>query len=291
MTEFEKFIHEYSFFYGKDLFSQKTYKLEQRFREYLDLENLASTKETAQLIADIAGQRLKKSSSIDIVEIGSGIGGLAVAIARLGNNRVIGIEPEASAVKASSLRAQKYPDIQASFIQGYGEKIPLPDSSFDLAYTQSVLEHVTDVPKVISEAYRVLRPGGVIYIETPNYLWPVEQHYKIFFPPLLPRPLARLYLKLRKKNPDGINTINYVTPINISRHLKKAGFINITNNALGEYTKKLSDLSRIKHRKYLQVLLKTPVVSSIFRGTINSLLSLGLYPGLKVSAQKTGLNE
>lgn len=286
MTEFEQLIHEYSFFYGKDLFSQKTSKLEQRYREYLDLENIASTKETAQLISDIADQRLKKSGPIDIIEIGSGIGGLAVAMARLGNHHVTGIEPEESAVKASSLRTQKYANIQAGFIRGYGEKIPLPDNSFDLAYTQSVLEHVADVPKVIAEAYRILRPGGVVYIETPNYLWPVEQHYKIFFPPLLPKPLAHFYLRLRKKNPNGIKTINYVTPVNIRRYLRKSGFINITDNTLEEYTEKLNDLSRIKHRRYLRVILRTPFISSILRGTINSLLRLGLYPGLKISAQK-----
>src|SRR3989338_6854274 len=248
MTEFEQLIHEYTYS-NKDLFSERSSKREQRYKEYLDLENLASTKETAQLINNIAVINFEKNNPLKVVEIGSGIGGLAIAIALLGPHNITGIEPEESAVKASRLRAGRYPDIRANFIQGYGEKIPLPDNSFDLVYSQSVLEHVADVPKVISEAYRVLRPGGVIYIETPNYLWPVEQHYKIFFPPLLPRPLARLYLKLRKKNPYGINTINYVTPINISRHLKKAGFINITNNALGEYTKKLSDLSRIKHRR------------------------------------------
>ncbi|OGN01237.1 MAG: hypothetical protein A3B91_03175 [Candidatus Yanofskybacteria bacterium RIFCSPHIGHO2_02_FULL_41_29] len=286
MTEFEKLIHEYSFFYDKGLFSQKTSKLEQRYREYLNLENLASTKETAQLIAKVANRHLKKTGPIDALEIGSGIGGLAVAMARLGNRHVTGIEPEAPAVKASSLRAQKYKNIKAEFIQGYGEKIPLPDRSFDLAYTQSVLEHVTDIQKVISEAYRVLRPGGVIYIETPNYLWPVEQHYKTFFPPLLLKPLARLYLRLRKKNPDGINTLNYVTPINIRRYLKKAGFINITDNTLEEYAGKLNDLSRIKHRRYLRVLLKIPLASSIISGVIHSLLKLGLYPGLKMSAQK-----
>ena len=285
MTEFEQLIHEYALT-NKDLFSEKNSKREQRHKEYLDLENIASTKETAQLIASVVSQRLKKEGSLDVIEIGSGTGGLAVALARLGEYRVTGIEPETSGVKASCLRAEKYPDTKTTFLQGYGEKIPLPDKAFDLVYTQSVLEHVADVPRVMAEAYRVLRPGGVIYIETPNYLWPTEQHYKIFFPPLLPKPLARFYLKMRNKNPDGIDTINYVTPINIRRHLKQSGFVNITDNTIEEYTKKLNNLSHVKHKRYLQSLLKIPFASSVLRGVIRLLLMLGLYPGLKMSAQK-----
>ncbi|MBI2065069.1 MAG: class I SAM-dependent methyltransferase [Candidatus Yanofskybacteria bacterium] len=289
MTEFEQLIHEYAFTNknpGKDLFSEKTSKIEQRYREYLDLENLNSTNDTARLINNIATKILKKTGYLDVAEIGSGIGGLAVALAILGKHQVTGIEPEISAIKASRLRAEKYPDIKTSFIQGYGEKIPLPDNSFDLVYSQSVLEHVADVTRVLSEAYRILRPGGVIYIETPNYLWPIEQHYRILFPPLLPKSLAHLYLKLRGKNPAGIDTINYVIPQNISRYLKKTGFIDITDEAFKEYALKLNDLSRIKHKKYLQTLLKLPLSASIFRTTIRSLLTLGLYPGLKISARK-----
>lgn len=285
MTEFENLIHEYTLA-NKDLFSEKTSKKEQRYKEYLDLENIASTKETAKLISDVAGRHLKRGSSLDIIEIGSGTGGLAIALARLGEHRITGIEPELSAIKASCLRAKKYINIKTCFIQGYGEKIPLPDKSFDLIYTQSVLEHVANIPTVIAEAYRILRPGGVIYIETPNYFWPIEQHYKIFFPPLLPKPLARLYLKLRGKNPEGIDTINYVTPINIRHYLKQSGFLNITDNTKKEYAKKLNDLSQIKHKVYLRALLKLPFASSVLRGMIHSFLILGLYPGLKMSAQK-----
>jgi len=285
MTEFEQLIHEYTYS-NKDLFSERSSKREQRYKEYLDLENLASTKETAQLINNIAVINFEKNNPLKVVEIGSGIGGLAIAIALLGPHNITGIEPEESAVKASRLRAGRYPDIRANFIQGYGEKIPLPDNSFDLVYSQSVLEHVADVPKVIAEAYRILRPGGVIYVETPNYLWPTEQHYRIFFPPLLPKSLAHLYLKQRGKNPAGIDTINYVTPWNISRNLKKTGFIKVTDSAFDEYILKLSDLSRIKHKKYLRIILKIPFSSSLSSVAIQSMLKLGLYPGLKISAQK-----
>jgi predicted SAM-dependent methyltransferase len=47
---------------------------------------------------------------------------------------------------------------------------PYPDASFDLVYSGQSIEHVTldDGARVLSEAYRVLRPGGWLALDTPN---------------------------------------------------------------------------------------------------------------------------
>jgi len=45
--------------------------------------------------------------------------------------------------------------------------IPIKDESFDLIIIQAVLEHVLLPEKVVSECYRILRKGGIIYSETP----------------------------------------------------------------------------------------------------------------------------
>lgn len=45
--------------------------------------------------------------------------------------------------------------------------LPFADGSFDGVLAQAVLEHVVDPPRCVSEIHRVLRPGGVIYAETP----------------------------------------------------------------------------------------------------------------------------
>lgn len=46
-------------------------------------------------------------------------------------------------------------------------QIPLPDASFDGVWVQAVLEHVLTPTRVVDEIERVLRPGGIVYAETP----------------------------------------------------------------------------------------------------------------------------
>lgn len=45
--------------------------------------------------------------------------------------------------------------------------IPYADCSFDCVVAQAVLEHVVDPQRCVAEIHRVLRPGGLVYAETP----------------------------------------------------------------------------------------------------------------------------
>ncbi len=49
------------------------------------------------------------------------------------------------------------------------EPLPLEDSSFDLVLCAETIEHVRDVQLLLSEARRVLRPGGTLAITTPAH--------------------------------------------------------------------------------------------------------------------------
>ncbi|PKK91064.1 MAG: hypothetical protein CVV64_04660 [Candidatus Wallbacteria bacterium HGW-Wallbacteria-1] len=46
-------------------------------------------------------------------------------------------------------------------------QVPIADSVASLVVLQAVLEHVPDPERVLSEAYRILMDGGVIYVEIP----------------------------------------------------------------------------------------------------------------------------
>jgi ubiquinone/menaquinone biosynthesis C-methylase UbiE len=49
--------------------------------------------------------------------------------------------------------------------QGLAEKMPFPDGAFDAATAYSFIHHVSDYAEVLREAARVLRPGGVFYVD------------------------------------------------------------------------------------------------------------------------------
>jgi SAM-dependent methyltransferase len=50
---------------------------------------------------------------------------------------------------------------------GLAEKLPIADSSCDGAVLQAVLEHVRNADLTLQELYRVLKPGGSLFIEVP----------------------------------------------------------------------------------------------------------------------------
>jgi ubiquinone/menaquinone biosynthesis C-methylase UbiE len=82
----------------------------------------------------------------------------------------IGIEPVSGSAEAASL----FLGDRSRIINSSAEKLPLPDNSQRIVFLESVLEHVDSPFRTLSEVYRVLVPGGVLYIYTTN-------KYKISF--------------------------------------------------------------------------------------------------------------
>jgi SAM-dependent methyltransferase len=58
-------------------------------------------------------------------------------------------------------------------IIGSADHVPLGDSSVDLVISQEMLEHVPSPSKVLGEVHRVLRPGGILYLQVP---WVIGYH-------------------------------------------------------------------------------------------------------------------
>lgn len=56
--------------------------------------------------------------------------------------------------------------------QAFAENLPFEDNSFDAVSAYSFIDHVQSPPKVLAEVSRVLKPGGVLYIDlAPNRLF------------------------------------------------------------------------------------------------------------------------
>jgi SAM-dependent methyltransferase len=79
-----------------------------------------------------------------------------------------------------------YPHIQS--IRADGRALPFGDNSFDIAYSNAVIEHVgnsAEQLRFLRELYRVSRQG---FLTTPNRLFPIEVHTRL---PLLHLLLSR----------------------------------------------------------------------------------------------------
>lgn len=81
-------------------------------------------------------------------------------------------------------------------VQADGRRLPFGNGVFASVLSVSVLEHIDEAERVIPEAWRVLRPGGVFVFTTPS----PEMGEMLFYPRLLGalglRPLGRWYGRL-----------------------------------------------------------------------------------------------
>lgn len=102
----------------------------------------------------------------DVLDLGCAGGFMAEALDDRGA-RVVGIDPAAEAIAAAKAHA----DAAGKAIQydvGIGEALPYADGQFDAVVCVDVLEHVSDLRKVVQEIARVLRPGGMFLFDTIN---------------------------------------------------------------------------------------------------------------------------
>ena len=83
----------------------------------------------------------------------------------LPSERVTGADVSAKALERARRRL---PDAQLVELEP-DAALPFEDSAFDLVLCAETLEHVRDVQLLLSEARRVLRPGGTLALTTPAY--------------------------------------------------------------------------------------------------------------------------
>jgi SAM-dependent methyltransferase len=85
-----------------------------------------------------------------------------------------------------------------------GCTLPFPDQSFDLVFSNAVIEHVLGAGRQAQFAQEVMRVGKSWFVTTPNYWFPFESHYHLPFIQFLPRPAQREYNRLAgKRIPKG----------------------------------------------------------------------------------------
>ena len=151
-----------------------------------------------------------------VLEIGSGFGTNLVAWTKVLGADMYGIEPSSpewgNSFQASKLLMAENGIDSDRIVDALGEALPFGDNQFDIVYSGNVLEHVQDPEKVLFEGLRVLRPGGLLHFEVPNYMSYFEGHYSLFKPPVSNRAMLAWWIRLRGKEPAFVRTMNIVHP-------------------------------------------------------------------------------
>jgi len=120
-------------------------------------------------IVDALGRVLRHSPGPDVLNVGSGPFFELADIGPLGRDgrkiTVCDIDPRAVEL-AKELHGQT---IARADVITAGEPLPYADAVFDLVVSMDVIEHVPEPLPWLREVLRVLRPGGLLFMTTPNY--------------------------------------------------------------------------------------------------------------------------
>lgn len=113
---------------------------------------------------DDLGSPLGDVRGLDVVELGCGTAYFSARLARRGA-RPVGVDPTPAQLDTAR-RMQKATGIDFPLIEAPGERVPLPDASFDLALSEYGASLWADPKLWVPEAARLLRPGGRLVFMT-----------------------------------------------------------------------------------------------------------------------------
>jgi ubiquinone/menaquinone biosynthesis C-methylase UbiE len=114
------------------------------------------------------GSPLGHVNGLDVVELGCGTAYFSARLAKRGA-RLVAVDPTPAQL-ATAARMQAETGIAFPLVEAAAESVPLPDASFDLAFSEYGASLWADPKLWIPEAARMLRPGGRLVFLTTSVL-------------------------------------------------------------------------------------------------------------------------
>lgn len=156
------------FVYADTQVSQRDYdEFYARFSKYEDIktstggggsaEDAQRLKEMAACIAEAIPDRRAR-----LLDIGCAGGGLLKELEALGYSQLCGIDPSPACVEATKTLCS------AEGFVGSLSLLPEEAGQFDGVLLSHVFEHVQDLAQAVQSLNRLIRPGGLVYVEVPD---------------------------------------------------------------------------------------------------------------------------
>jgi demethylmenaquinone methyltransferase / 2-methoxy-6-polyprenyl-1,4-benzoquinol methylase len=141
--------------------------------------------------SSMAKKMIGTNAAPRILDVATGTGDLAAAMAKIPGAKVTALDLSPEML---NIARKKYPAI--TFHEGYAEKLPFDDASFDIVSAGFGVRNFEELDKGMREFFRVLKPGGHAIIIEPmiprNGL--MKNAYLLYFRKVLPR-IAALFSK------------------------------------------------------------------------------------------------
>jgi 2-polyprenyl-3-methyl-5-hydroxy-6-metoxy-1,4-benzoquinol methylase/uncharacterized protein YbaR (Trm112 family) len=186
--------------------SGKSRELTERFVAR-DLAALERSKVYLQEIEKTRGTSFGSADSF--LEVGCGTAGLAAAAAeRCGRVVATDIAMVWLILAKKLLTATGVTDVQLVCCDA--AEMPFAPGSFDVVAASDVIEHVPRQDAFVAGCHRMLLPGGMLFLATPNrFSLGLEPHVRLWGVGFLPRPIAKRYVRGLRKTPyDGVRLLS-----------------------------------------------------------------------------------
>ena len=154
----------------------------EQFVQYYAAESLSeATRQRFAMIRVKVIDLLEKTGTtrrpLDILDVGCGAG-TQCALWAAGGDRAHGIDINAPLIELARERAQAA-KLDIRFDVGSATALPYEPDTMDVCLIPELLEHVAEWEPCLTEAVRVLRPGGVLFLSTTNVFCPAQNEFRL----------------------------------------------------------------------------------------------------------------